>query len=393
MQELVLKKNEERRLLAGHLWIYSNEIDPKFSPLKKFTPGEIVEIKTASHRILGSGYINPNTLLCARLLTSNPQEEINLEFFVTRIKQALICRNLCFDKPFYRLIFGESDQLPGLVVDRFDDVLVAQLNTAGIENLKELIVEALIHVIKPTSILLRNNSPVRTTENLTSYVEAAYGEPPEQITLEENGINFIAAIKTGQKTGWFYDQRCNRARLAAYVENRNVLDVFSYSGSFGITAAVNNAQNVTCIDSSEPALEQIKQNAELNNVSDKVTSICADAFLALKDLLARRELFDVIILDPPAFIKRQKDITAGTEAYLRLQRLALNILQPNGILVTTSCSLHLSRDMLLDILRQAMLKEKRIISIIEQLHQAQDHPIHPAIMETNYLKGFIARVL
>src|SRR3990170_2150708 len=296
MQELVLKKNEERRLQAGHLWIYSNEIDPKFSPLKKFTPGEIVEIKTASHRILGSGYINPNTLLCARLLTSNPQEEINLEFFVTRIKQALICRNLCFDKPFYRLIFGESDQLPGLIVDRFDDVLVAQLNTAGIENLKELIVEALIHVIKPTSILLRNNSPVRTTENLTSYVEAAYGE------------------------------------------NRNVLDVFSYSGSFGITAAVNNAQNVTCIDSSEPALEQVRQNAELNKVSDKVTSICADAFSALKDLHADKKLFDVIILDPPAFIKRQKDITAGTEAYLRLQRLALNILQSNGILVTTSCS-------------------------------------------------------
>ena len=393
MNDVVLKKNEERRLLAGHLWIYSNEIDTKISPLKNFRPGELVTIKTARNKILGTGYINPNTLLCTRLLTHNPNEKIDCEFFISRIKQALRLRELCFTKPFYRLIFSESDHLPGLVVDRFNDVLVAQLNTAGMENLKELICTALVQVIKPSAILWRNNSSMRTTENLPSYIEAAYGNPPEQIELEENNIRFIAAIKEGQKTGLFYDQRNNRAHLATYVKNKNILDVFSYGGGIGINAVMHGAQNTTCIDASEFALNQIKQNAELNNISNKIETICADAFQALKDLHVAQKLFDVIILDPPAFIKRRKDMEIGTNAYLRLHRLALKTLSPGGILVTTSCSLHLSRDMLLDVLRQATLQEKRSTVVIEQLHQAQDHPVHPTITETDYLKGFIARIL
>lgn len=393
MNSITLKKNEERRLLAGHLWVYSNEIDTKISPLKNFQPGELVTIKTSHNQSLGVGYINPNTLLCARLLTHNSNEKIDCAFFIARIKQALALRELCFDKPFYRLIFSESDQLPGLVVDRFDDVLVVQINTAGMENLKELIVEALVQVIKPNAILWHNKSSVRTTENLPVYIEAAYGNPPEQVELEENNIRFVAAIKEGQKTGWFYDQRNNRARLIPYVKNKNILDVFSYSGSFGINAAVHGAQNITCVDASEFALNQIKQNAKLNNISTKIETICADAFQALKDLHKTQKSFDTIILDPPAFIKRRKDIETGVNAYLRLHRLALKILRPAGILVTTSCSLHLSRDMLLDALRQATLQEKRSAIIIEQLHQAQDHPVHPTISETDYLKGFIAKIL
>ncbi len=389
MKTLILKKNEERRLLAGHLWVYSNEIDIKLSPLKDFTAGEIVEIRTARDKILGIGYINPRTLLSARLLTSDPSTAIDVDFFAKRIKQALLLREMCFTRPFYRLIFSESDLLPGLIVDRFNSTLVVQLNTAGMENLKELIIEALITVVQPKAILLRNNSSIRTTEGLPIYIEVAYGAPEELAALEENEISFNAPIKTGQKTGWFYDQRINRARLIPYIKNKTVLDVFSYCGAFGITAAVNHAKHVTCIDSSEFALEQLRQNAALNNVSDKITTECADAFAALKDLQLAEQLFDVIILDPPAFIKRQKDITTGTEAYLRLHRAAFRVLKPNGILVTTSCSLHLSRDMLLDILRRAMLAEKRQMVVIEQLHQAQDHPVHPAIIETNYLKGFI----
>ncbi|EKE00916.1 MAG: hypothetical protein ACD_21C00254G0002 [uncultured bacterium] len=393
MNSVFLKKNEERRLLAGHLWIYSNEIDTKVSPLKNFHPGELITIKTARNKDLGVGYINPNTLLCVRLLTLDPQEKIDCAFFISRIKQALALRKLCFTKPFYRLIFGESDQLPGLVVDRFNNVLVAQLNTTGMENLKELIVEALVHVLDPSSILWRNSSSIRATENLPNYIETAYGEPPEQVELEENNIRFIAAIKEGQKTGWFYDQRNNRACLAPYVKDKSVLDVCSYSGGFGINAAVYGAQSVACVDASEFALNQLKQNAELNGLGNKIETICADAFQALKDLRTSQKLFDVIILDPPAFIKRRKDIEIGTNAYLRLHRLALKILQPSGILITTSCSLHLSRDMLLDVLRQAMLQENRNATVIEQLHQAQDHPVHPAITETDYLKGFIVRVL
>ncbi|MDR1057634.1 MAG: class I SAM-dependent rRNA methyltransferase [Coxiellaceae bacterium] len=393
MQTLFLKKNEERRILAGHLWIYSNEIDTKLSPLKNFTPGEIIEIRTPNNKFLASGYINPQTLLCVRLLTTNPREKINSDFFISRIKQALELRAICFTKPFYRLIFGESDQLPGFIVDRFNKILVVQLNTAGAEKLKEIIVEALNQVIKPEAILLRNDSSIRKTENLPNYIEIAYGQVPEQIILEENGISFIVTIKSGQKTGWFYDQRYNRTCLARYVNNKNVLDVFSYSGGFAINAALASANTVTCIDTSTTALELLKQNADLNNVSEKITGIASEAFNVLKNLANDRKLYEVIILDPPAFIKRQKDMQLGIEAYLRLHRQALRNLQPNGILLTTSCSLHLSRDMLLDILRQAMIKEKRQIFILEQLHQSQDHPIHPAIAETNYLKGFIARVL
>lgn len=392
MKAIILKKNEERRLLAGHLWVYSNEIDTKITKLRDFTPGELVYIKNSQNKNLGLGYINPHTLLCARLLTRDTNQIINREFFITKIQQALLLRQMCFAKPFYRLIFSESDYLSGLIVDRFDDVLVAQFNTFGMENLKDFILEALVEVLKPKAIWLRNNSSIRITETLPSYVELAYGSSDDSIEFEENNIRFMVPIKEGQKTGWFYDQRSNRTHLAPYVNNKSVLDIFSYSGSFGINAAIYGAREVTCIDASEFAIDQIKQNALLNNVSDKIDVICDDAFTALKALHIKQKLFDVIVLDPPAFIKRRKDIDIGTNAYLRAHRAALKLLKPNGILLTTSCSMHLPANALLDVLRQAALQENRQAVVIEQLHQSQDHPVHPAIVETSYLKGFIAHV-
>lgn len=392
MKTIILKKNEERRLLAGHLWVYSNEIDTKITKLRDFIPGELVYIKNSQNKNLGVGYINPHTLLCARLLTRDTNQTIDCDFFITKIQQALLLRQMCFAKPFYRVIFSESDYLSGLVVDRFGDVLVAQFNTFGMENLKDFILEALVEVLKPKAIWLRNNSSIRVTETLPSYVELAYGSSDDSIEFEENNIRFIVPIKEGQKTGWFYDQRNNRAHLAPYVDNKSVLDIFSYSGSFGINAAIYGARQVTCIDASEFAIDQVKQNALLNNVADKVDVICDDAFAALKKLDGKQASFDVIILDPPAFIKRRKDIEIGTKAYLRAHRAALKLLKPNGILLTTSCSMHLPVDALLDVLRQAALQENRQATVITQLHQGQDHPIHPAIVETNYLKGFIVHV-
>jgi len=392
MKTIILKKNEERRLLAGHLWVYSNEIDTKITKLRDFVPGELVYIKNSQNKHLGLGYINPHTLLCARLLTRDTNQIIDRDFFITKIEQALLLRQMCFAKPFYRLIFSESDYLSGLVVDRFDDVLVAQFNTFGMENLKDVILEALVEVLKPKAIWLRNNSSIRATETLPSYVELVYGSSDDAIELEENNIRFMVPIKEGQKTGWFYDQRNNRAHLAPYVNDKKVLDIFSYSGSFGINAAIYGASQVTCIDASEFAIDQVKQNALLNNVADKVEVICDDAFAALKKLDSKQASFDVIILDPPAFIKRRKDIEIGTTAYLRAHRAALKLLKPNGILLTTSCSMHLPVDALLDVLRLAALQENRQATVITQLHQGQDHPVHPAIVETNYLKGFIVHV-
>jgi 23S rRNA (cytosine1962-C5)-methyltransferase len=389
LPKIQLKKDEERRLLAGHLWIYSNEIDTNATPLKQFKPGELVTITNANFKKLGIGYINPNNLLCVRVLTRNSEQIIDQGFFNQRILNALALRERYFAKPYYRLVFGESDYLPGLIVDRYAETLVVQINTAGMEQLKPLIIEALLTTIKPQHILLRNDSESRLLEGLTTYIEPAFSQPPEMIELEENGIKFNAPIYSGQKTGWFYDHRYNRSRLMDYVKDKRVLDVCSYIGGWGVTAANFGAETVTCIDSSVKSLELAIANARKNKLAEKIQIMADDAFDAMLQLIDSQEQFDVIILDPPAFIKKRKDMSNGLKAYERLNRLALRLLAPNGILFTSSCSMHLSRDDLLNIVRKAGLSTEKNITIVEQLHQAQDHPIHPAIKETEYLKGFV----
>jgi len=388
MKSVYLKKNEERRILAGHLWIYSNEIDVKRTPLKNFSCGELVEIKSSQNKTLGIGYINPHNLLCVRLL-SRKLCTIDSNFFLAKIERALAVRERSFPAPNYRLIFSEGDFLPGLIVDRYRDILVVQLNTMGMEQLKQPILEALIAKLNPRAIVIKNSATACALEGVSAVAAVVYGDLPEIVTLEENAIQFNVDILRGQKTGWFFDQRANRARLYNYVRNQRVLDVFSYVGAFGVGAAVHGAKQVVCVDASETALTLARRNAALNHVAPLVTTQAQDAFHALKTLHEDRELFDVIILDPPAFIKKQKDLKTGMEAYLRLHELALQILAPMGILCTTSCSLHLTRDLLLDLVRQAGLNTKCALQVLEQLHQGADHPIHPAIVETNYLKGFI----
>lgn len=385
---LRLKKQEERRLLAGHLWIFSNEIA---TPLKGFQPGELVRVETATGRPLGIAYINPNTLLAARLLTRDANANINQAFFEERLRQALALRESIFAKPFYRLVFGESDGLSGLVVDRYNQLLVVQITTAGMEQLKEIIIGALREVLNPQAILWRNDSSVRELEGLPMYVEPAFGNVPETILIEENDAQFEVPILTGQKTGWFYDQRDNRARLQRYVKDKHVLDVFSYIGGWGIQAAMFGADQVLCVDSSATAIQGIQKNAELNHKAEQLKTLTEDAFVALKNL--QPEKFDVVILDPPAFIKKRKDTSAGAIAYQRINELGMSLLNENGILITSSCSLHLSADMLRDAVRKASLQAKRGVQILEQGFQAPDHPIHPAIPETAYLKTLFCRVI
>jgi 23S rRNA (cytosine1962-C5)-methyltransferase len=388
LQNLYLKPREEKRLLAGHLWIYSNEIDVKKSPLSQFQSGELVLVKTNNNKDFGVAYINPHNLLCARLLTRQEQT-IDKIFFEHRIKQAQKLRSCCFSKPFYRAVFGESDFLPGLIVDRFADTLVVQITTFGMENLKTMIIDALIAVFNPKNILLRNDIASRELEGLPLNIETIYGESPQEIIMEEHNTKFYVPLITGQKTGWFYDQRQNRSRLQNYVNHKKVLDVFSYIGGWGIQAACFGAEQVCCVDCSQLAIDYIKRNTELNNVTKRVTTINDDAFNALNNLQNTQQKFDVIILDPPAFIKKRKDIINGTQAYLRLHEMALRLLSRDGIVFTSSCSMLLARDALLDIVRKAGWASHRKLKIIEHLHQAQDHPIHPAITETEYLKGFV----
>lgn len=394
LKTLRLKKNEDRRLRMGHLWIYSNEIDSKITPLKDFMPGEEVIIEAHDKTQLGVAYINPHSLIAGRLFTRNPEERLDTALLTNRIKQALQLRNRLYTKPYYRLVFAESDGLPGLIVDRFGEVLSVQINTAGMDAKTDFIIAALTAVLPEVkSILLRNDTPARKQEGLTNQITAAYGSPPETVLIEENGISFHAPLWQGQKTGWFYDHRQNRSRLKDYVHNQRVLDVFSYLGGWGVQAAAWGAREVTCIDASDLSLTWVNTNARLNQVEDKVQVITEDAFDALKNLAHRKEQFDVIILDPPAFVKKQKDMKEGFIAYQRINEAALKLLTTNGILISCSCSMHFSFEDFIQALRRASYRTQCELQILERGHQAADHPIHIAIPETDYLKMVIARRL
>lgn len=390
--ELFLKKHEDKRLRQGHLWVFSNEIDTKRSPLEQYQAGELVVVNDAGGKALGLAYINPHALICARLLTRKTNSGIGEKFFKTRLSRALALRQRLFDKPYYRLVFGESDGLPGLVIDRYDSVLSVQITTAGMERYKSLLVDILIDLIQPSAILLKNDNSQRQVERLTLEPEVAYGELPEQLVIEENGCRFLIDVAEGQKTGWFYDHRCSRAQLAAWSHGLKVLDLFSYAGAWGITAAVAGATEVICVDSSETALAWAGQSAALNSVQDKMQFVRSDVFEFLKQAREQHQRFDAIVLDPPALIKRRKDYKAGYEAYRRLNHLALQILANDGLLVSASCSHHLRRDDLHEILRSSGRHIDRNLVFLASGGQGPDHPVLPAMPESEYLKTFFCAV-
>lgn len=390
---LYLKKNAERRLRIGHVWIYSNEVDISRSPLNSFEVGQAISIYAHNNKILGNGYINPHSLICARLISRDPQYHLNQSLLLQRLSSALSLRQRLFAKPFYRLVYGESDSLPGLVVDRFGEILVVQITTAGMERVREEVIAALTATLHPQAIVLRNDTAIRTLEGLENYIAVVQGQLPAEVLIEENQAHFYVSVLEGQKTGWFYDHRYNRARLKHYAQQQRVLDVFSYSGAWSIPAALAGAHSVWCIDSSQQALELVRRNTELNLVTAKIHPLLGDAFEQLKELHRAGEKFDLIILDPPAFIKRKKDQLAGEQAYRRINQLAMQLLNKEGILISASCSLHLPSQTLLDLLRAASQQLDRGLQILEQGHQSPDHPIHPAIPETAYIKAFVCRVL
>jgi 23S rRNA (cytosine1962-C5)-methyltransferase len=289
-------------------------------------------------------------------------------------------------------VYGESDGLPGLTVDRYDQVLVTQITTAGMERMKSEIITGLDKVLRPSAIYLRNDNSIRALEGLPQYVEAPMGEIPEQIRLTEYGVDFDVPMQGGQKTGWYFDQRDNRARVRTLVKGKRALDVFSYIGAWGVQAATAGAATVTCIDDSQSALERALENAALNAVAEMIDTRRGDAFKVLQDLYAAGERFDVVILDPPAFIKRKKNLKGGTAAYRRLNELAIRLLTKDAILVSCSCSYHLSRD---DLVAQMFAAARHLnhgMQILKVGGQALDHPIHPAIPETAYLKAVFARI-
>lgn len=391
LPSLYLKSQMDRRISRGHLWIYSNEVDVKRSPLKSLEPGTQVQVYSAKERLLGVAQVNPANLICARMV-SRTGEPLGGELLRERLARALQLREAAFTQPYYRLVYGDSDLLPGLVVDRFGDYLVVQIASAGMELLKDQLVEQLRALLSPAGILLANEHSARELEGLERYTQVAYGEVPGQVELIENGARFMAPVQAGQKTGWFYDHRQGRKLLNQWVQGARVLDVFSYIGGWGVQAAVAGASDVVCVDASQSATDGVMQNAELNGVADKVTVQTGKAIDILKALIAAGERFDVVVLDPPAFIKKRKDQKAGEAAYRHINELGLKLLNSGGLLVSASCSMHLAEDTLVDIVRGSAWKLGRDARIIARQGQGADHPIHPAIAETCYLKAVFARV-
>jgi len=255
-----------------------------------------------------------------------------------------------------------------------------------------LCVDASQKALEPCAIVMRNDTANRKLEGLESYVEVAYGELPEEVFVEENETRFVIPVETGQKTGWFYDHRMNRQRMQSYIQGKRVLDLFSYVGGWGVQAAVHGAESVLCVDASQKALEYAQRSADLNEVQDKLQTCQGDVFDILKALRQDQEKFDVVVLDPPAFIKRRKDQRQGELAYRRINQMAMQVLERGGTLISASCSMHLPHQTLIDILNTSSRHIDRQLQVLEQGHQGPDHPIHPAIPETAYLKSFICRV-
>lgn len=392
MQTMILRKGAEKRLKQGHLWVYSNEVDVKKTPLKGFSAGEQCSVESHSGQFLGVAFVNPNTLICGRLFSRDKKAVFDRSLFAHRLNIALSLRDTRFEEPCYRLVYGDSDGMPGLVVDRFGDDVVVQISIAGMEALKEDILAVLEKKLKPRSVLFKNDGKMRESEGLESYVEQALGDLQEA-ELVENGVRFLAPVEQGQKTGWFYDHRLGRAALKPYVKGKKVLDLFSYVGGWGVQAAAFGASEVTCVDSSRLALDYVHKNAELNGVQDQVTSIEGDVFEVCKALREQGERFDVVIADPPAFIPRRKDQKAGELAYQRLNQIAMRLLNKDGLLVSGSCSMHLQESTLLEIVRKTGRALEKELQLIERFPQGPDHPIVPAIPETNYLKAMYFRVL
>jgi 23S rRNA (cytosine1962-C5)-methyltransferase len=386
---LRLKRNEDRRLHAGHLWIFSNEVDTAQSPLVKFKAGELVRVLAHNDRALGLAYVNPQSLIAARVLET--WKIPDAAWLAARIRVALALRERLYPKPYYRLVYGESDGLPGLVIDRYGSACVVQIGTAGMEQLKPKIQEALSQVLRCDAVLFKNDGSAREMEGLPSYVEAAKGSFDKPAVVIEDGLEFQAPLAEGQKTGWFFDQSANRRALSKYVrKGARVLDVFSYVGAWGVRAAHHGASEVTCVDSSASALELAAANAERNAL--KVATRKGDAFDVLEDLAKQGARFDIVVIDPPAFAKRKKDLPKALAAYKRLNQLALQVIASDGILVSCSCSFHVSAEELQDAIAKAARGAEKHLQILEMGGQAPDHPVHPAIPETRYLKAYFCRV-
>lgn len=384
MIQLHLRPGHDRRIRRGHPWVFSNEIQ---TPCNDIKPGETIEILTATGEYLGTGYYNPHSLIAGRLLSRQRECIDCVDFYRDRLHKAMLMRKSIYGEAnAVRLVHGEGDHLPGLVVDRYDNVLSVQFLTLGIDCRSGLILQALTELFDPVAIVGRNNVAVRELENLPRKVEILQGQLPDRLEITENGLRFKVDILQGQKTGHFLDQKENHLALRERVTGKRVLDLFCYSGSWAIHAARYGAKEVVGIDISAGAVALAQENARLNFQESTCRFVQSDVFESLRNFHENKERFGAIVLDPPAFIKSRKHIREGTKGYLTINRRAMELLEPDGILFTCTCSHHMDRETFLDTLRQAAFQAGREMRLLEIRGQSYDHPVLCSCPETEYLK-------
>ncbi|HXP76491.1 MAG TPA: class I SAM-dependent rRNA methyltransferase [Stellaceae bacterium] len=385
---VTLLPGHQKRALHGHPWIFSNEVQMD-AAAKALTPGSLVTMKTGDGRSLGVATFNPHTLVAARLFDRDAGRRIDREFLIKRLKRALAIRERLYDEPFYRLVHAEADGIPGAVIDRFGDVAVAQLNTAGMMRLEPELLAALEAVLAPLAIVLRNDSPARALEGLAEDVRVAAGSLGGPVEVHENGARFEVDLLGGQKTGWFYDQRDNRRFMAKLAKEASVLDLYCFAGGFAIEAAVAGAAAVTGVDRSEPALALAVRSAALNGIGERCQFRRGEAFGELQTLASAGERFDLVIADPPAFVKSKKDLGPGLRGYRKLARLAAGVVAPQGYLFLASCSHNVTPEDFWEAVRRGLEDASRSARLLRSAGAAPDHPVHPHLPESAYLKAVV----
>jgi 23S rRNA (cytosine1962-C5)-methyltransferase len=381
-----LQHGRHKRAASGHPWVFSNEIAMD-AATKALPPGGLVRLETASGDALGVAMFNPHPLISARLLSRDPEEDIGVDFLAARLRAALGLRERLYPGGCYRLIHAEADGLPGTVIDRYGDVVTIQVNTAGMERLTPALLEAVERVLAPASIVLRNDSAARTLEGLRQETRVVKGAIVGPVPLIENGRRFFADLAEGQKTGWFYDQRDNRAAVAQLASGRRVLDLYTYAGGFAVLAACVGAGEVVAVDRSERALALAAHAAEANDVASRCRFVKAEAFSELERRAGLGETWDIVVADPPAFVKSKRELNQGARGYRKLVRLAAALVAPSGFLFIASCSHHVDVPLFAEQVRRGLTDAGRSGRILRTVGAAADHPVHPQLPESAYLKG------
>ena len=387
MASCTLFPGKEKRVLDGHPWVFRSDIKKTDAEAH---PGCVVKVYAGNGRYLGQAFYNPQSQITLRFLTHG-KEAVDGAFIRNRVFRAVDYRRLFADLKSCRVVFSESDGLPGLIVDAFGDVLCVQFLCLGIDRFREDVLDALTEALHPAAIYERSDAPVRELEGLNQTAGLLRGQMPERVEILENGVRFLVDVKEGQKTGYFLDQKENRAAIAPFVRDKEVLDCFTHTGAFALHAAHFGAKAVTAVDISEFACECARKNAELNGFT-QIEFVTANAFDYLKEKSLSGPCFDVVILDPPAFTKSRATVDAAARGYKEINLRGMKLVRPGGYLVTCSCSQHMSPEAFLNVVKDAAKDARVNLMQVEYRTQGRDHPILPAAPETQYLKCGIFRI-